>query len=92
MPPRYTLYPVAPEEEFHDRDTELDVVPVTARPPGTGGTVTVPEPVVPVTEEDLPDSPAEFVAVTWYVYAVEAVRPLSVYVVPVALPTFVPPR
>ena len=64
VPPRYTLYPVAPEEEFHDSDTELDVVPVTARPVGVGGIVVPPEVVVPVTAPDLADSPAQFVAET----------------------------
>jgi hypothetical protein len=63
-PPRYTLYPVAPLEEFHAKDTELDVVPDTARPPGVGGTEVPPEVVVPVTAPDCADSPAEFVAET----------------------------
>jgi hypothetical protein len=63
-PPRYTLYPVAPLEALHANDTELDVVPVTARPVGVGGTDGPLPAVVPVTAADCADSPAEFVAVT----------------------------
>ena len=51
-------------EALQDNDTELDVVPVTDRPPGVGGTIVPPEVVVPVTAPDRADSPAELVAET----------------------------
>lgn len=52
----------------------------------------VPEVVVPVTAVDFADSPAAFVAVTWKLYDVDAVRPVSVAEAPVTDVTFVPPR
>lgn len=48
--------------------------------------------VVAVTAADFADSPAALVAVTWKLYAVEAVRPVTVAEGPVAVATFVPPR
>lgn len=64
---------------------------------GVGGrSVPPPPPLLPVlvvagTAADLADSPAELVAVTWKLYAVEAARPVTVAEVPVAERTFVPP-
>lgn len=48
--------------------------------------------VVAVTAADFADSPAALVAETWKLYAVEAVRPVTVAEGPVAVATFVPPR
>lgn len=48
--------------------------------------------VVAVTVADFGDSPASFTAATWKEYAVEAVSPLTVVEVPVAVWTFTPFR
>lgn len=48
--------------------------------------------VVPVTAADFADSPAEFVAVTWKEYEVEAASPVTVADAPVTAVTFVPLR
>src|SRR5262249_10298467 len=47
--PRWALEPVAPAEAFHDRETLVVVVPVTASPVGAGGGVGVPPCPVSVT-------------------------------------------
>ena len=73
----------------------LVVVVPAARPVGTVGAVVSPG-IVPVVAVTLPDAadtlPAASRARTVYVYAVPGVRPVSVNVVPVALPTRVLPR
>lgn len=48
--------------------------------------------VVAETTADLADSPAELVAATWKLYAVDAARPVTVAEVPETERTFVPPR
>lgn len=60
---------------------------------GVGGEPAPPPPaaVVAVTAAVLADSPAELVAATWKLYAVEAARPDTVAEVPVTERTFVPP-
>lgn len=52
----------------------------------------LPLPVVAETAADLADSPASLTALTWKLYAVEALRPVTVAEVPVTLWTLVPPR
>ena len=86
------MYPVAPDDAFHDSDTDVLVVAVTARPDGAAGTVGLPLAVVAVTLAECADSPAVFVAVTLNVYCVPAVRPVTVVDVPVTDATFVVPR
>ncbi len=51
-----------------------------------------PSVVVTARPADFADSPAALVAVTWKVYAVEGVSPVTVAAGPVAEATFVPPR